>query len=197
MKTAMPGYYRKNAACGVVHKAQASPADRRDAVVQVVYWCLVIAMHETLGMGKERLEKFGAAMSNAVDEYETKCAALGVARADAWLEEKTAGLVFVLPADRPIKKDKDRMELARKRQAEEPVWRLCAAAMGKIGYGDARRQRWLDGAKKEYLWFLEWAKDGDGYGFERLRAALEQILHEEMELTEEPGKLPVFSDRIW
>ena len=58
MKTAMPGYYRKNAACGVVHKAQASPADRRDAVVQVVYWCLVIAMHETLGMGKERLEKF-------------------------------------------------------------------------------------------------------------------------------------------
>ena len=193
----MPSFYRKNIAQGAIRRVGASNAERQEEVMQAVYWCLVIAMHTGLGMGKESLEKFGAEMQIVSRQYEAQLNAVRQKRAEAWLEKQTAGLVFVLPADGPIKKPRDRENLARKRQDAEPVWRLCAMALGRMGYGNVRRQRWLEKGKEEYRWFLEWAKDGDAYGFERLRRALEQILHESMELITEAGRNPVYAKKMW
>ena len=193
----MPSFYRKNIAQGAIRRVGASNAERQEEVMQAVYWCLVIAMHTGLGMGKETLDKFGEQMQIVTDQFEARVNAEGRRRAEDWLENQTAGLVFLLPADGPIKKPRDREELARKRQDAEPVWRLCAMALGRMGYGNVRRQRWLEKGKEEYRWFLEWAKDGDAYGFERLRQALEQILHESMELITEAGRNPVYSKTMW
>ena len=63
-----------------------------------------------------------------------------------------------------------------------------------MGIGGKRAQAILDKAEEEYRWFLDWAKEGDEYGYERIRQAAEAILHEEMEVVEEPGDKPVFSD---
>lgn len=193
----VPRFYQKNIARGAVKKTGTNPEQRREAVAQAVYWCMVIAMHEELRMGKETLEKFGAVMQTVVTSYENKINVVGRKQADAWLDEQTKELRFVLPAIRPIKKARDREELARKRQDADPVWKLCSVSLREMGYGTLRQQRWLDRAEEEYRWFGEWAKDGDLYGFERLRAALEQILRESMELVIQPGESPVFSNRIW
>lgn len=167
--------------------------DRR-AVVQVVLWCIVIAMHEVLGYGAKRLNEFGRHFNIAIDKYEAMERAVGEDRANKWLAEETEGLRFVLPADRPIRKQKDRERLAQKRMAADQAWNLAVVAWQGMGIGAQRAQAILDKADEEYRWFLDWAKEGDEYGYERIRQAAEAIMHEDMEVVEEPGDRPVFSD---
>lgn len=167
--------------------------DRR-AVVQVVLWCIVIAMHEVLGYGAKRLNEFGRQYNIAIDKYETMVRAVGEDKAKRWIAEETGGLRFVLPADRAIRRQKDRERLAQKRMAADQAWTLAVVAWKDMGIGEKRAQAILDKAEEEYRWFLDWAKEGDEYGYERIRQAAEAILHEEMEVVEEPGDKPVFSD---
>lgn len=167
--------------------------DRR-AVVQVVLWCIVIAMHEVLGYGAKRLNEFGRQYNITIDKYEAMARAVGEGKAKRWIAEETGGLRFVLPADRAIRRQKDRERLAQKRMAADRAWTLAVVAWKDMGIGEKRAQAILDKAEEEYRWFLDWAKEGDEYGYERIRQAAEAILHEEMEVVEEPGDKPVFSD---
>ena len=116
--------------------------DRR-AVVQVVLWCIVIAMHEVLGYGAKRLNEFGRQYNIAIDKYEAMTRAVGEEKAKRWVAEETGGLRFVLPADRAIRRQKDRERLAQKRMAADQAWTLAVVAWkemgirGKKGAGDS------------------------------------------------------------
>lgn len=180
------------------NKATAEHA--RESVGQVVTWCFLIAVRGVLGFGTVRMDRFSAQAGKMAALYQNKCAAQG-AQADKWLQKQVEGLTFVLPCDKPPKNRRAKDELMQKRLAADVAWRLLAATLrhpapAGVGVSAAKVQQVLEETRLEYLRFLDWAREGDAYGYERLRADVALALGEELQVQDD-GSAPVFSRRIF
>lgn len=202
----VPGFYYKNAAAGaarrVVNCKKAAPDTMRETVGQVVSWCILIALAGFQGWNHDEMEAFAEEVSRFTETYCLKVREVGGTKADRWLNGKTKPVHFMLPADKPIKKQADRDELAQKRMAAETAWKLMAATMmntdkESIKMDSLAVQHVLDDAKSVYRdRFLDWAKEGDAYGMERLKMDVETMLGEQVEVVDD-GRGAVFSERLY
>ena len=119
-----------------------------------------------------------------------------------WLDKTTEKLHFVLPADKPLKKQADRDELAQKRIGADTAWKIMSAALlRKEPWGcavdEATAQKVLDEMRDYYEnRFLDWAKEGDAYGMERLKRDVESVLGEAVEVIDDKHGA-VFADNLY
>lgn len=204
----MPDYYIKNIAVNATRRAakrvqarQDVVGDNREATGDVVVLCLLAALYDKLGVGKERLQRVVSRANELADVFAGDLRVSGAAVARKRLAERSANVLpggFVLPACR-MPKNTDAAEiLSERRDAAEIVVRVYACAMrDALKLGPARVEVVTAETAENYRQFFADAEQGDGYGYELLRKKMEQIMGEEVQIKQEPGKAPVFSDRFF
>lgn len=201
----MPNYYRRNAAQGAARRVMngtiARADDMRETVGQVVTLCLLMVLPDVTGWSSEEIDVYLRCLTRATGEYCSR-AAVDAKAAKKWLNDIVRPLVFVLPPDKPLKNRAARDELAQKRMGCELVWKMFCAALVQAapagcGVDKETAQQVLDEARDYYEnRFLDWAKEGDGYGWERLKRDVKDKPGECIDCLDD-GKGSVFSDRIY
>lgn len=202
-----PNFYRKNAACGVARRVmngkKATPEQMRDAVGQVVAWCYLVALRSVTGWNVQEMDSFLEKATRNAEDYMTRVrVSTSDKTARKWLDGVVKNLAFVLPADKPLKKQADRDELAQKRIGADMAWKIMSAALlRKEPWGcaedEALAQKVLDEMRDYYEnRFLDWAKEGDAYGMERLKRDVESVLGEAVEVLDD-GRGAVFANTIY
>lgn len=209
-KRAVPAYWRKNAvrqatrrACDRMEarRAEREAENNRKNVGQVIAWCMVIALHDLYGYGRKRFEGFAAALGEQADEYRQQVRALGPEKAKKQLVEQTAELVPVnyhLPLIRQAKTARERALWLEQRDAADLVLRMVAKTAHKLwGIGAGRAAAVLAETDTNYRQFLEYAREGDAYGYELLRRKAEEITGERLQVAREDGEKPVFAKSFY
>lgn len=167
----------------------------REAVAQVLCYCIVAAARDVIGMNGQEIVSMTVKMNERADVYTLERNAVGTARARKRLEERTdqiMGQPFVLPAGRAFKSGNDREILAERRDAADMVVRYAVEAMQAMGK-EKEIQRLLAEAKANYNQFLEWAEDGEWVAYERLRRVVQDLYETKAEVVEAPGTKPIFA----
>lgn len=202
-----PNFYRKNAAQGVAQRVmtrkKATPEEMRDSVGQVVTWCYLVALRSVTGWNVQEMDGFLEKATRNAEDYMTRVrVSTSDKTARKWLDGVVKNLAFVLPADKPLKKQADRDELAQKRIGADMAWKIMSAALlRKEPWGcaedEALAQKVLDEMRDYYEnRFLDWAKEGDAYGMERLKRDVESVLGEAVEVLDD-GRGAVFANTIY
>jgi len=196
----MPGYYRRNVAVNAVRKAQnhqKTVDENREAIGRVVTYCVIIALHDRFGIGKDRMENLGTAINRAAQKHETLCRVKGYDRAKKELVQETQRVMpqgFVLPAGKMPKTGKEREALVARREAAETTVRLLVSAVVEhLWFGEKRIGALLKETEVNYRQFLDWASEGDAYGYTLIARKMEQITGDKIQVVEEEGKAPVFA----
>ena len=202
----VPAYYLKNAAVGtalrVMNGKKAAPDAMRETVGQVVSWCILIALAGYMGWNHEQMEKFEEKKCRISEDFRVRARVNGEAAAEKWLDGEVKPLHFTLPPDKPIKKRADRDELAQKRMGADVAWKLMGLTMLQMQKPDMQMdamdaQNVLNEAKSVYNdRFLDWAREGDAYGMERLKQDVEAVLGEQVDVTDD-GRGAIFSDKLY
>lgn len=202
----VPGFYYKNTAVGaarrVMNGKKAAPDAMRETVGQVVSWCILIALAGYMGWNHEQMEEFAQDACRISEDFCVRARVNGDAAAKKWLDGEVKPLHFTLPPDKPIKKRADRDELAQKRMGADVAWKLMGLTMLQMQKPDLQMdaldaQNVLNEAKSVYNdRFLDWAKEGDAYGMERLKRDVEAVLGEQVDVVDD-GRGAVFSDKLY
>lgn len=167
----------------------------REAVAQVLCYCVVAAARDAIGMDGQEIVSLTVKMNERADVYTVEKSAVGAARARKRLRERTdhiMGQPFVLPAGRAFKSANDREILAERRDAADMVTRYAAEAMQAMGKEESIG-RLLEEARSNYNQFLEWAEDGEWVAYERLRRVVEDLYQTKAEVVEATGAKPIFA----
>lgn len=202
-----PNFYRKNAACGVARRVmngkKATPEQMWDAVGQVVAWCYLVCLRGVTGWSAKQMDNYLEKATRNTQDYMIRVrTSTNDKAARKWLDKTTEKLHFVLPADKPLKKQADRDELAQKRIGADTAWKIMSAALlRKEPWGcavdEATAQKVLDEMRDYYEnRFLDWAKEGDAYGMERLKRDVESVLGEAVEVIDDKHGA-VFADNLY
>lgn len=202
----MPAFYGKNIARQTQRRvlrggkttAQALD-DHREATGNVLCMCIMAALYDRYGIGESRLQRVVDCANEFSARYASAKQVQGEERAKKALDEAVKDLLpggFLLPAARPPKKARDWEVLAAQREAADTVFKLYIRAMHKaLGFGAERIEVIARETEDNFRQFGDWAKDGDYYGYERLRRAVEQITGENVRIVDEEDNAPVFSAR--
>lgn len=174
--------------------------ENRQAVAEVLCFCILAALYDKYGVGQTRLERVTEQANAEAEIYAKMTAATGQKKAREKLNESAAphmGKEFLLPAVKAPKNDRERVILYEQRDAADVIAKAYALAMAKVlKFGPGKIDEVLAEAADSYRQFRREAADGDVYGYELLRRKMEQILHAPVELADE-GKGPVFADRMF
>ena len=182
----VPNFYRRNAAQGVARRVVAgkksTPEQMRDAVGQVVAWCYLVCLRGVTGWSAKQMDNYLEKATRNTQDYMIRVRTSTTDKAARkWLDKTTEKLHFVLPADKPLKKQADRDELAQKRIGADTAWKIMSAALMRDYYENR---------------FLDWAKEGDAYGMERLKRDVESVLGEAVEVIDDKHGA-VFADNLY
>lgn len=167
----------------------------REAVAQVLCYCIVAAARDVLGMSTQEIVTLTVRMNERADVYTIQRQAVGTAKARKRLEERSDPMLqepFILPAGRAFRTENGKEVLAERRDAADMVVRYAAEAMDSMG----RRKditALLTEAKANYNQFLGWAEDGEWVAYERLRRVVADVYEVEAEVVQTPGKKPIFA----
>ncbi len=203
----VPNFYRRNAAQGVARRVvtgkKATPEEMRDSVGQVVAWCYLVALRSVTGWNTQKMDSFLEKATRNAEDYMIRVRVSTSDKAACkWLDGVVEHLTFVLPADKPMKKQADRDELAQKRIGADMAWKIMSAALVRkepwgCAESEALAQNVLDETRDYYEnRFLDWAKEGDAYGMERLKRDVESVLGEAVEVFDD-GRGAVFAKTIY
>lgn len=203
----VPNFYRRNAAQGVAKRVltrkKATPEEMRDSVGQVVTWCYLVALRSVTEWNTQKMDDFLEKATRNAEDYMTRVrVSTSDKAARKWLDGVVKNLTFVLPPDKPLKKQADRDELAQKRIGADMAWKIMSAALlRKEPWGcaesEALAQNVLDEMRDYYEnRFLDWAKEGDTYGMERLKQDVQNVLGEAVEVFDD-GRGAVFANAIY
>lgn len=202
-----PNFYRRNAAQGVARRVvtgkKATPEEMRDSVGQVVTWCYLVCLRSVTGWNAKKMDNFLEKATRNAEDYMTRVrVSTSDKTARKWLDSMVENLTFVLPADKPLKKQADRDELAQKRIGADMAWKIMSTALlRKEPWGcaedEALAQKVLDEMRDYYEnRFLDWAKEGDAYGMARLKQDVQNVLGEAVEVFDD-GRGAVFANTIY
>ena len=153
----------------------------REAVSQIVSWCLVIALHQTEGIGKKRQDDVAAKALVIQEAAAKRLARQSREEVIAWLRSKLdrldlpdGALTFRVPLRRaPKSRREQELRIAGDRAATF-TWlvRLHTATL------------------ENYRQFSDWELDGADWAFSRLQHCAQQALQEELDIVETPEDAP-------
>lgn len=203
----MVGFYGKNLARQAQRRflsgddrARRQEQDHREAAADVVGCCWMLSLNDLYGVGAGRFRNVMDAVNAEGDRFALNKRKLGVVAAQRKLDEELGpegAFGFLLPVVRAPRKKRDWELLNEQRDAAIWTVKLYIRATRKaLGYGPERMERVVRRTEENFRHFGEYAESGDYYGYKALAERLEQILHEPVGVTEEPGKGPVFGDTI-
>lgn len=142
----------------------------REAVSQIVSWCLVIALHQTEGIGKKRQDDVAAKALVIQEAAAKRLARQSREEVIAWLRSKLdrldlpdGALTFRVPLRRAPKS---------RREQELRIAGDQAATL------------------ENYRQFSDWELDGADWAFSRLQHCAQQALQEELDIVETPEDAP-------
>lgn len=175
----------------------------REAVSQIVSWCLVIALHQTYGIGKRRQEDVAAQALKIQKKAAVMLAKMSRAEVIGWLRSNFAdaelpddALLFRVPLRRaPRKRREEELRMAGD-QAATFTWLIFALAIRRaLGYGAQRLIKLHDETLLNYRQFSEWELDGADWAFSRLQHCAEQALQEKLNIVETNEPAPTKAEK--
>lgn len=170
----------------------ASAVRTREAVTQIVCWCLIIALHQTQGIGKKRQELLaGATMPIQKwvgEERRQKTSRAVIAEMQKMLGEELhcevgdLGVLRVPLRRAPRNRKEEQLRMAGD-SAATLSWLIFALGMRRaLHFGAQRLQSVKEETFKNYQQFNEWALDGEDWAFSKLQHCAQQALREDLEL---------------
>ena len=147
----------------------------REAVSQIVSWCLVIALHQTEGIGKKRQDDVAAKALVIQEAAAKRLARQSREEVIAWLRSKLdrldlpdGALTFRVPLRRAPKSRREQELRIAGDQAATLTWLIFALAIHRA----------------------DWELDGADWAFSRLQHCAQQALQEELDIVETPEDAP-------
>lgn len=207
-KRGLSGFYGKNVAqqaqrrylSGGIPESQ-RVEDNREAAADVVGCCWMLSLNDLFGVGAERFQRVMDAVNAEADRFARNRQHLGVVQAQKVLDQELGpdgDFGFLLPVVIPPRKRRDWELLAERRDAAAWTVKLYIRATKKVlGYGSERMEKIVRRTEENFRHFGDYAESGDFYGYQALAKRLEQLLHEPVEVVEEPGKAAVFGDSLF
>lgn len=114
----------------------------REAAGHVISLCFMVALHDSYGIGKDRLDRVINSANGALERFAVNKRGVGMERAKKKLNEELEGLLtehFVLPASKAPKSNRDWALLGERREAAEIVVKCYAlGARQALGFGVER-----------------------------------------------------------
>ena len=170
----------------------------REAVSQIVSWCLVIALHQTEGIGKKRQDDVAAKALVIQEAAAKRLARQSREKVIAWLRSKLdrldlpdGALTFRVPLRRAPKSRREKELRIAGDQAATLTWLIFALAIHRaLHFGAQRLVRLHTATLENYRQFSDWELDGADWAFSRLQHCAQQALQEELDIVETPEDAP-------
>ena len=170
----------------------------REAVSQIVSWCLVIALHQTEGIGKKRQDDVAAKALVIQEAAAKRLARQSREKVIAWLRSKLdrldlpdGALTFRVPLRRAPKSRREQELRIAGDQAATLTWLIFALAIHRaLHFGAQRLVRLHTATLENYRQFSDWELDGADWAFSRLQHCAQQALQEELDIVETPRGCP-------
>lgn len=165
----------------------------RDAVAQIAGWCLIVALHQRFGVGKDRMNRVAAVASNLEKEVGAIIDEYGRAEAIRELQRRLDGICATemrVPLNRNTKSRREVELRVAADQSMTLVWCIFALSVREaLGFGPDRLNKLRKETVENYRQFNEWngsgSRDEQQYAFERLRHCAEQALRSEVVIVQE------------
>ena len=171
----------------------------RDGTAEMTRWCIIIALHQCFGVGKDRLnrielraEELGLESLNIAMQANGKgMPSTDQSRAmrDNWMPEGVDPDFRVPVLRSPRTRRQEQLRMAGD-VAASMVWTLCAeACIEELGFGAGRLNRLKEEALANYRQVNEEGHtDGLDVAMEHLRRCAEDALKEEVTVDEQPDE---------
>ena len=165
----------------------------REAVSQIVSWCLVIALHQTEGIGKKRQDDVAAKALVIQEAAAKRLARQSREEVIAWLRSKLdrldlpdGALTFRVPLRRAPKSRREQELRIAGDQAATLTWLIFALAIHRaLHFGAQRLVRLHTATLENYRQFSDWELDGADWAFSRLQHCAQQALPEDAPTVEQ------------
>lgn len=161
----------------------------RESTSQIACWCLVIALHQREGVGKERLERIAGEVEKIQSEIARIIDYEGVNAGLEELRKRLNGICVTemrVPLNRAPKSRKEEQLRMAADQSVTAAWGCFALAIRSVlGYGTERLNRIHDLTVENYRQFNGWYAEDHLWAFEKLRHCAQQALHEEVIVVQE------------
>ena len=145
----------------------------REAVSQIVSWCLVIALHQTEGIGKKRQDDVAAKALVIQEAAAKRLARQSREEVIAWLRSKLdrldlpdGALTFRVPLRRAPKSRREQELRIAGDQAATLTWLIFALAIHRaLHFGAQRLVRLHTATLENYRQFSDWELEGADWAF--------------------------------
>lgn len=183
-------------------KRKVSPWEERentqDFTGYISSLCLIVALHQTEGVGRERLERIGGAVSKIQSEFEVVKKVNGIDEAIYALQKK------MLPIG-PTGMHVPQIHWAKKRREQElriasdkaATISWCCFALGiheVLGFGRKRLQRLQHNTAENYRQFMTMYEEDPDWAFEKLRHCVQQAMNEKVTVVDTVEDKPI---KVW
>ena len=171
----------------------------REGTAEMTRWCILIALHQSFGVGAARLNKILARaeklgqesldVAMTVNERGMPSTDRSLALRRSWMPEGVDPDFRVPVLHSPRTRRQEQLRMAGN-VAASMVWTLCAkACMDELGFGAARLNRLKEETLANYRQVNEEGHtDGLDVALEHLRRCAEDALKEEVTVDEQPDE---------
>lgn len=167
----------------------------REAVGQIASWCLIIALHQTEGVGRERLERVSGVVSGIQCEIAALIDEEGTEAGIRALQKRLEGIgptEMRVPVNRGVKTRREQELRAVADQVATTAW--CCFALGiheVLGFGQARLERLHHNTVENYRQFNGWYAEDPAWAFEKMRHCAAQAMNERVSVVDTVDADPV------
>lgn len=177
-------------------------AETRQAVAQLGSWCIVVALHQSKGVGRDRLEKLADHILQTQKEYNRRMVMVGGRKALEELQRSVAGYCnpeISLPLNRAPRTGRERQHVAAGNRAFSMVWcQYARAAHEVLGFGSKRLEDVRQETMSNYRQFGDWDNAGKDreWALSRLSRCVEDALQERVKIIEDPEPMKSKAARV-
>lgn len=165
----------------------------RDAVAQIAGWCLIVALHQRFGVGKDRINRVAAAASNLEKEVGAIIDEYGRAEAIRELQRRLDGICATemrVPLNRNTKSRREVELRVAADQSMTLVWCIFALSVREaLGFGPDRLNKLHKETVENYRQVNEMSMGGTQYdrkyAFGKLAHCAEQATGEKINVVQE------------
>ena len=168
---------------------------KRETVGQIASWCLLIALNQTEGIGRERLERVSGVVSGIQCEIAALIDEEGTEAGIRALQKRMDGIgptEMRVPLNRGVKNRREQELRAVGDQIATMAW--CCWALGAhevLGFGRARLERLHQNTLENYRQFNGWYAEDHAWAFEKLRHCAQQALNEQVSVVDTVDDDPI------
>lgn len=173
----------------------------RAKVAQITGWCLVVALHQTYGVGGRRQERCAAAATRLEERYAEIIAQQGRVKALEQLQQEVraslGGKVCSCPLEmrvplRRAPRTRREEQLAQAgHEAATFAWLIFAWSIRTtLGYGSERLRVLHHETVENYRQFNSWAALDEREAWEKLRHCAQQAIGEEIDIVDDDSQPP-------